>query len=116
MWHIVIALVDGEIAKVECGECHRVHRPRDPAGRKTATRASKPTRRASGASARSDRPIVEADDSPVRDYRVTECFRPGERVRHAKFGVGVVQYASGPGKVQIRFGEENKLLVHDKPG
>jgi uncharacterized Zn finger protein len=112
VWHVVIALVDGEIAQVECGECHRVHRHRGPSTAAKTGRAGRTSR--AGRAEVSERPIVEAGDGPVRDYRVTECFRPGERVRHAKFGEGVVQYSAGPGKVRIRFGGENRLLVHDK--
>ena len=37
-------------------------------------------------------------------------FAPGEKVRHAKFGVGEVVEASA-GKVVIRFGAEQKTLV-----
>ena len=37
-------------------------------------------------------------------------FAPGEKVRHAKFGIGEVVEASA-GKVVIRFGAEQKTLV-----
>ena len=40
----------------------------------------------------------------------TSVFRAGERVRHTKFGVGVVVEA-GDGKVVVRFGTQEKVFV-----
>jgi DNA helicase-2/ATP-dependent DNA helicase PcrA len=40
----------------------------------------------------------------------TPAFRAGERVRHAKFGVGEVVEA-GEGKVVVRFGTQERIFV-----
>ena len=40
----------------------------------------------------------------------TSTFRAGERVRHAKFGVGEV-VESGGGKVVVRFGAHERVFV-----
>jgi hypothetical protein len=59
--------------------------------------------------------VVEADLSrPVRSYAMGESFEVGDRVDHPSFGVGVVQGAVGPGKIKVRFGEEQRVLVHGR--
>jgi DNA helicase-2/ATP-dependent DNA helicase PcrA len=41
---------------------------------------------------------------------VTVSFRAGERVRHAKFGLGEVVEA-GEGRVVVRFGGQERVFV-----
>ena len=52
---------------------------------------------------------------PVRDYSTRETFEPGERVAHVKFGEGVVQRQTGPGKIEVLFADGAKLLAQAKP-
>ena len=47
---------------------------------------------------------------PERAASGAAAFRSGERVRHAKFGVGEVVEA-GAGKIVIRFGREERTFV-----
>jgi DNA helicase-2/ATP-dependent DNA helicase PcrA len=47
---------------------------------------------------------------PERVSSVTVSFRAGERVRHAKFGVGEVVEA-GEGRVVVRFGGQERVFV-----
>jgi DNA helicase II / ATP-dependent DNA helicase PcrA len=47
---------------------------------------------------------------PERAARGTTAYRAGERVRHAKFGVGEVVEAGG-GKVVVRFGTQERVFV-----
>ena len=60
--------------------------------------------------------IVEADLSrPVRAYNIRESFAPGDRMSHKTLGEGVVQAITGRGKIEVLFGEEKKLLIHERP-
>lgn len=60
--------------------------------------------------------IVEADlDRPIRPYNIRESFEPGDRIAHKKLGEGVVQGVVGRGKIAVLFGEEKKLLIHERP-
>jgi DNA helicase-2/ATP-dependent DNA helicase PcrA len=47
---------------------------------------------------------------PERAAQGTTSYRAGERVRHAKFGVGEVVEAGG-GKVVVRFGTQERVFV-----
>ncbi len=110
-WHVVVAMVDANVMKVECKQCHSVHQHRTgkaPAKRKTAS--GKKTARGAAPT------VVEAQlDRPVRSYAISDTFQPGDRVDHATFGRGVVQRTAGPGKIEILFGSDLKVLAQAKP-
>jgi hypothetical protein len=60
--------------------------------------------------------IVEADLSrPPRGYVIFDSYEPGERIEHSKLGTGVVQSVAGTNKIAVLFGEDTKLLVHERP-
>lgn len=52
---------------------------------------------------------------PVRDYSASSMFTLGERIKHPKFGEGVVQAINDPGKVTIQFADQRRVLVAKKP-
>lgn len=59
--------------------------------------------------------IVEADLSkPVRNYSIRDSYEPGDRIAHTKLGEGVVQGITGRGKIAVLFGEDKKLLIHER--
>jgi len=59
--------------------------------------------------------IVEADlTRPIRTYNIRESFEPGDRIAHKTLGEGVVQGVTGRGKIAVLFGEEKKLLIHER--
>ena len=113
-WHVVISKVGDKIAKVECKQCHGVHRYRDPAGpakarSKKATQRKRVSKKVAGAS------VVEpAMDRPIKDYSMQGSFETGDRILHSSFGEGVVQCLLAPGKIEVLFGEDRKLLAQRK--
>lgn len=61
-------------------------------------------------------PTTGADlTKPVRDYSASSAFTLGERIKHPKFGEGVVQAINDPGKVTIQFSDQRRVLVAKKP-
>ena len=68
-----------------------------------------------GRSSAKDDPIVEAnlERTPV-PYSVRDSYFPGDRISHPKLGEGVVEKALGPNKVEIRFGDECRVLVQGR--
>jgi hypothetical protein len=118
MWHVVIALAEGRIARVECRQCGARHRYRPAAGG-SAGRARSAARGAGGprARARAKKPIVEADPSrPRRPFRASDTYQVGDRIVHQSFGEGVVQAVPGPSKIEVLFGVGSKTLVHGRGG
>jgi len=119
-WHVVIAVHQGRIAKVECGDCKAGHRYRPPGGAAPGAPGPRPVR-AAGAAPRSARmraePVVEPDLSrPPRPFAPSETYRVGDRLLHPQFGEGVVQALAGPRKIRVLFQAGPKALVHDRGG
>ena len=60
--------------------------------------------------------IVDADLSrdPVA-YALFGSYVAGDRLEHPKLGTGVVQGSTGRGKIRVLFGEDIKILIHERP-
>jgi hypothetical protein len=113
VWHLVIAISEGQIAKVECKDCGARHRYR-PVGSKSigARRAS--TMRRRPASKNPSR-IVAADMSrPRRSFQTSDAYEVGDRIIHSSFGEGVVQQRIGATKVEVLFEAGLKTMIHDR--
>lgn len=134
VWHVIVAVEGGKITKVQCKECMAYHRYRAPEGEervdtepkpKKVVTTRKPSARKAGTTtsaakssskkAAHDEPLVEPDLSrPIRLYKMTESYEPGDRVEHAKFGQGVVELLSGPGKMTVFFEDGRRTLAHHR--
>lgn len=44
-----------------------------------------------------------------------ETFRPGEQIKHPRFGVGLVERSADPGKISVLFSDGRKILAQAKP-
>jgi transcription elongation factor Elf1 len=135
VWHVIVAVEGGKITKVQCKECMAYHRYRPPEGEervdvepkpkkavapRKATAARKPTAGAAAKGSASKKgahgePLVEPDLSrPIRLYKMSESYAPGDRVEHPKFGQGVVELLSGPGKMTVFFEDGRRTLAHHR--
>ncbi len=118
VWHVVIALADRRIAKVQCRQCGARHRYRGVKGEIGAVRA-KPAARATFSRTRSSKKkqAVGADESrPRRDFRMSDTYEVGDRILHASLGEGVVQEVAAPAKIVVLFNVGSKTLVHGRRG
>lgn len=118
VWHVIEAKVGEDIVRVICKECGAQHRYRNPkkAGMATPrTKSTKPrTSRTKEVVERFATPAIAADLSiPVRTYKASDLYAPGERVEHPTFGQGVVE-VSEPGKVTLFFATGRKVLAQAK--
>ncbi len=123
VWHVVVAMVDGEIAKVECKECKGTHKYKEPG---SDTKSAKPKKakkpkkkaltaaekKAAAAAKPKTHATVEPDLSkPTRPYKFSDTFESGERIDHVKFGVGVVEDVLDGGKIEVFFPEGRRVLA-----
>ena len=121
VWHVVVAKVGEQIAKVQCKQCGGYHRFRPLGGGSGKTKTSTTTTRRAPAAKkeptlRISEPLVEADTSrPPRPYSVRELYKPGERIDHPTFGHGVVELIPEPGKMQVFFAEGRRVLATARP-
>ena len=60
--------------------------------------------------------VVADPRRPARPYRVTDSYAAGDTIQHPTLGLGVVQAAAGPGKIQVLFDGTRRVLVHERPG
>lgn len=119
MWHVVVAKVGEQIAKVQCKQCGGYHRYRSPHGAPAAKKmpaATRPPKEPKAPVERFERPSVAADlTKPSRTYRASELFEIGDRIDHPSFGQGVVELAE-PGKITVFFATGRRVLVQAKAG
>lgn len=123
VWHVVVAKVGEQIAKVQCKECGSLHKHRPPGGAKP--KGPSVARRRTGAATKSSatkasapprfEPALEPDLSkPIRPYSIRELFSAGERVDHPKFGIGIVEQVTAPGKIEVFFPDGRRVLAQAK--
>ena len=133
--HAVVALVNGQVVKVQCMICNSPHkykpsarqaktdnpgtirRTRTPSGIAT-TRVTPPgapkAKPSSGRSPRARRDweeqIQKRDQSQAKPYDMGGSFTEQELVDHPKFGVGIVTKTTRPDKMDVLFQEGPKIL------
>jgi hypothetical protein len=115
----IVAAMDGEIVRrVTCSMCGSIHNYKvkatavpDVAANNTGTAPTKrktSTRRAKEANAFSIDP-----KRPVKSYDMNNIFSAGDVINHPKFGLGAVELALPPNKIEVRFQEGKKMLLHN---
>lgn len=119
VWHVVVAKVGEQIAKVQCKQCGGYHRYKSPHGAPAAKKlpsAIRPPKEPKAPVERFEKPSVSADlTKPARPYRASERFEVGERIDHPSFGQGVIEIAE-PGKITVFFATGRRVLVQSKEG
>jgi hypothetical protein len=125
--HKIVAVVGGKPVKAECRTCYTTHMYRAAKTTKTAASASvasssksasssgsgesSPRRRAAAVQ---EAPAMPPDGVHIHLYKMTEKYGPETWISHKTFGVGQVVREVGPGKIEVRFGRELRVLVHGK--
>lgn len=115
--HTVIAMVEGNVAKVLCNVCGGRHnyRPEKP---EPAEGTKRKGARSSGAGiklARAEALYAELlagrDPSEAVAYTMTAIFKKGDLLEHPTFGLGVVSETVMPDKIEVQFRQESRLLI-----
>jgi hypothetical protein len=117
VWHVVVAKVGEQIAKVQCKQCGGYHRYKSPHGapaQKKLPATNRAPREVKTPVERFEKPAVAADlTKPSRAYRASESFEVGDRIDHPSFGQGVVELLE-PGKITVFFGSGRRVLAQAK--
>lgn len=131
VWHVVAAMIGSKVVKVVCKRCGGQHRHRPPTGSaaaapvksEAAPKAAKPAKEkmskkaaaAAAAEAAAAAPVEPDLSRPIKPYKPSELYQLRDRIQHRTFGVGVVEDVSSAGKIQVRFPEGPKKLLHGAP-
>lgn len=119
--HVIVSIVDGAAARVECTVCEGVHNYRSPPAkapakqRKPAGESKKATRSVAAATAAQEWETLVGSKDPSRaaPYRQEGARAPraGDLLAHATFGVGLVRKIIPPNKADVLFREGVKRMV-----
>ena len=116
--HVIHAVVDGKPVRVECKTCRATHRFRaTPPGTPTprTPRSSKPKKRAADRSLLEYERLLKGRDlEQAIVYRITERYCEDQVITHSKFGIGVVTRILPDRKIEARFRDGPKTLVHSR--
>ena len=131
-WHVIVAVWDGKIEKVECKSCHGQHKFKPIAqARVTVKKDTKTTvvaatpkgsplpkekKSAAPAAPKVLEPKVKPNDRPIRKYSIKATdYEIGDRIEHPKFGMGIVdEFPPSPNKMYVTFETDRVLLVFGK--
>ena len=115
----IVAAMDGEIVRrVTCSMCGSTHNYKvkaavAPAGATTGT-ATAPAKRKTGSRRSKETEAFSIDPKrPVKSYDMNNIFSAGDVINHPKFGLGAVEAALPPNKIEVRFQEGKKMLLHN---
>lgn len=118
--HIIVAMVEEKVARVECCTCSGEHNYRPPKVEKTSTPASpakgrKPSaakRKAAEAAEEVEmvRDAVEKGERQSKTYSMEGSFGVDDAVSHPIFGIGVVKSLNKPNKMDVQFESGLKCL------
>lgn len=107
--HIVVAMQDGIPAKVQCNTCGGQHKYRPAAApKKPAVRRSANPKAAEQKEWSELRPDMNKDQATA--YSMTSAYKVGALINHSVFGLGVVQCAAGPQKIEVLFETGKKVM------
>jgi hypothetical protein len=114
--HTVTAM-DGEaVKKVTCSMCGSLHNYKEKAAATTTPKTERATRTrtATGTKRSREAAAFSIDPKrPVKSYNMDSNFSAGDVINHPKFGLGSVESSPGPNKIEVRFQEGKKMLVHN---
>lgn len=124
VWHVVVAVVEDDIAKVQCKQCNGLHRYKDPSddalpgkvakktGKKRAAAMTVAEKKAAAAAKPVGRATVKPDmNKEIRPYKFSDSYESGERVKHKKFGVGVIEDVLDGSKIEVFFDEGGRRVL-----
>lgn len=122
VWHVIVAMVEDDIAKVQCKQCNGLHKFKDPneaaaapkkkPAKKRASAMTAAEKKAAAAAKPQGKATVKPDmDKPTRPYKFSETYEARERIEHVKFGVGVIEDVLDGSKIEVFFEEGGRRVL-----
>ena len=123
--HMIEAMIDDKITRVHCKTCRSQHafRPNAPGTRKTTARkagtktsAAKTTaaarKKAEKEASSLEELLTGRDPSEAQSYAIGASFAVGDLINHAKFELGIVTAKRDGNKIDVRFRDRSRTLIH----
>jgi hypothetical protein len=98
-----------------CGGTHNYKLKPASAANDAATGEAAPTkkRRVSSRRAKDANAFSIDPKKTPKSYDMNHIFSAGDVISHPKFGLGAVEVALPPNKIEVRFQEGKKMLLHN---
>jgi len=110
----IVAAMDGEVVRrVTCSMCGGTHNYKLKPVAATNGETTAPTKRKSTRRTKESDTFNIDPKRPVKSYDMNNIFSTGDVINHPKFGLGAVEGAMPPNKIEVRFQEGKKLLLHN---
>ncbi len=121
--HTIVAIVAGWPKQVKCNTCQAWHAYRPPVGQKSPPRPRSGEPQKKKKRAKKDpilpaasqetlwREALEAASAEGRPYDPRADWPLGAVIEHSKFGLGVVTKPQPPKRVQVRFRDQDRVLI-----
>lgn len=110
----IVAAMDGEVVRrVTCSMCGGTHNYKLKPVAPTNGETTAPTKRKSTRRTKESDTFNIDPKRPVKSYDMNNIFSTGDVINHPKFGLGAVEGAMPPNKIEVRFQEGKKLLLHN---
>jgi hypothetical protein len=114
----IVAAMDGDIVRrVTCSMCggtHNFKRKTVTAAPSGSAAAAAATKRGTGSRRTKAAQAFTIDPSrPQKAYDMNHNYSSGDIISHPKFGPGLVENTLPPNKIEVRFQEGKKMLLHN---
>ncbi|HXU36310.1 MAG TPA: hypothetical protein VN937_08080 [Blastocatellia bacterium] len=113
----IVAAMDGEIVRrVSCSMCGSTHnyKVKPAPAADGAAAATAPTKRRASSRRTKEANAFNIDPKKTpKSYDMNNSFSAGDVINHPKFGLGAVESALPPNKIEVRFQEGKKMLLHN---
>ena len=113
----IVAAMDGDIVRrVTCSMCGGTHNFKRKAAVGASTTASDDapkTRRATSSRRKESQAFTIDPSRPQKAYDMNHNYSTGDIISHPKFGPGLVETSLPPNKIEVRFQEGKKMLLHN---
>jgi predicted Ser/Thr protein kinase len=119
--HIIVSMKGDKAAKVECRTCKKTHafkvakgatEPKKPKVSKAKKKAEEAAERNSAEISAEWAKLMNAAKGGPKNYSPKSKFILGEKIKHTKFGEGVIHRMVHPNKIEVIFETDLKLLIH----
>jgi hypothetical protein len=120
--HTVAAMDGDTVKRVTCSSCGGIHNYKltpvaaatKSASTATGEGAAPPAKKRASSRRSKDADTFSIDPRrPVKPYDMNNSFSAGDVINHSKFGLGAVETSFPPNKIEVRFQEGKKLLLHN---
>ena len=115
----IVAAMDGEIVRrVTCSMCGSTHNYKvkpapSPASQGADATSERPKRKTTSRRTKESNAFSIDPKKTPKSYDMNNIFSAGDVINHPKFGLGAVETALPPNKIEVRFQEGKKMLLHN---